>query len=113
MFTHVILPIKEENISTCGASGRLIKSLVRDVFPMSEVAVSFQGVWPGDAKEKHRYSGRWFPSNTHHRVKSAFLHFSGTYQRDAGHSESNADRQERMLVLLLMGKTLDVSPHSN
>lgn len=67
----------------CGASGRLIKSLVRDVFPMSEVAVAFQGVWPGDAKEKHRHGGGWFPSNTHHRVKSALLHFSCTYQRDA------------------------------
>lgn len=67
----------------CGASGGLIKSLVRDVFPMSEVAVAFQGVWPGDAKEKHRYGGCWFPSNAHHRVKSTLLHFSCTHQRDA------------------------------
>lgn len=83
MFTSVILRIKEKNISVCGASGGLIKSLVRVVFPMSEAAVAFQGVRPGDAEEKHRHRGRWFPSNTHHRVESALLHFSCTHQRDA------------------------------
>lgn len=83
MFQDVILHIQEKNILPCGASGRLIKSLVRDVFPTSEVAVAFQGVWSGDAKEKHRHSGRWLPGNTHHRVTGTLLCFSCSYQRDA------------------------------
>lgn len=81
MFLNLILHIKEENVLMCGASGRLIKSL--DVFHASEVAVDFQGVWPGDAKEKHWHSGRGLPGNTHHRVKGALLRFSCPHQRDA------------------------------
>lgn len=86
---NLILHIKEQNNLMCGASGRRIKSLVRDVFHTSEVAVDFQSVWPGDAEEEHRHSGRGLPGNTHHRVKGALLRFSCSYQRDARHGESN------------------------
>lgn len=56
--------------------------------PMSNLTISFQGIWSGDVEEKHRHSGRWLPGNTHHRVKSTFLRFGCPYQRNAWHSKS-------------------------
>lgn len=73
----------------CGACGAEIKPPVRVVCrTVSYAAVACQGIWSGDVEEKHRHCGRRLPSDAHHRVEGAFLHFSGPYQRDARHSKS-------------------------
>lgn len=66
---------------------RAHKSDLPSVGQRSNVDIALQGFWSGDVEEKHRHSGCWLPSDSHHWVQSTFLCVCCSYQRDAWYSK--------------------------